>query len=151
MTDETREYADDIKMFPKRYHNTQDIDLREGLEGFMALRDFEKIGNYIDTYLSGIIYTLSEPECIDIMADGISKWKGIGIIADVEKIEKENIIAVGNFYNDMDMIKNAAIGIAVANAPEDVKKVADYVTERTNNENAIEEVVERFCINPEKE
>ena len=85
------------------------------------------------------------------MADGISKWKGIGIIADVEKIEKENIIAVGNFYNDMDMIKNAAIGIAVANAPEDVKKVADYVTERTNNENAIEEVVERFCINPEKE
>ena len=49
------------------------------------------------------------------------------------------------------MIKNAAIGIAVANAPEDVKKVADYVTERTNNENAIEEVVERFCINPEKE
>lgn len=151
MTDETREYADDIKMIPQRYHNTQDIDMSEGLEGFMALRDFEKIGNYIDTYLSGIIYTLSEPECIDIMADGISKWKGIEIIADVEKIEKENIIAVGNFYNDMDMIKNAAIGIAVANAPEDVKKVADYVTERTNNENAIEEVVEQFCINPEKE
>lgn len=146
MTDETVEYASELKMIPESYNCMDDIDLKDGFEGFMALRDFEEVGRYIDLNLPAVTYTLSEPECIDIMAVGISKWDGIKRLAEIETVTGEHVIAVGNFYNDIDMIKNAAIGIAVANAPSDVKDVADYVTQRTNNEDAIAEVVERFCI-----
>ena len=38
------------------------------------------------------------------------------------EICKEDIITVGNYYNDLDMLQHAAVGIAVANAVDDVKK-----------------------------
>lgn len=40
-------------------------------------------------------------------------------------------------YNDLDMLQHAAVGIAVANAVDDVKKEADFVTEKNNNQDAV--------------
>lgn len=53
-------------------------------------------------------------------------------------------IAVGDNQNDISMIKAAGLGIAVANAREEVKKAADYVTV-SNNDDAIAEIIEKFC------
>lgn len=145
LTDDTLEYAQELGMVPGGYKCAEEIDIKNGLEGFMAMRDWERVGHYIDSHMPDVTYTLSEPDCIDIMASGISKWDGVKRLAEIETVAKEHIIAVGNFYNDIDMITHAAIGVAVANAPEDVKEAADYVTHRTNNEDAVAEVVERFC------
>lgn len=145
LTDETLEYAQELKMIPESYKCAKEIDFRSGLEGFMAVRDWKQVGHYIDAHMPDVTYTLSEPDCIDIMAFGISKWDGIQRLAEMKAVSKEHIIAVGNFYNDVDMITHAAIGVAVANAPDDVKAAADYVTHRTNNEDAVAEVIERFC------
>ena len=53
-------------------------------------------------------------------------------------------IAAGDECNDISMIRAAGTGCAVANALEEVKEAADYVTERDNNHSAIAEIVERF-------
>jgi len=44
------------------------------------------------------------------------------------------------------MVSFSGIGVAVKNASDDVKNVADYVTKRSNNENAIGEIVEKFIL-----
>ena len=56
-------------------------------------------------------------------------------------IDMGKTIAVGDYYNDVSMIKNAGIGFAVANAVDDAKTVADYITVN-NNEHAIAKIIE---------
>ena len=60
------------------------------------------------------------------------------------EICKEDIITVGNYYNDLDMLQHAAVGIAVANAVDDVKKEADFVTEKNNNQDAVAEIITKM-------
>jgi len=73
--------------------------------------------------------------------------KGIAL-ADLGKlfgIDRTKMIAIGDAYNDVCMIKYAGLGIAVGNAPDDIKAEADYVTV-SNNDDAVAEVIERFIL-----
>ena len=56
----------------------------------------------------------------------------------------EDVIAFGDNYNDITMIKNVGFGIAVANATQEVKEVADYVSDFSNKENAVALAIEKF-------
>lgn len=59
-------------------------------------------------------------------------------------LDKETkIYAVGDYYNDEEMLKNADIGIAVLNAPENVKQYADVVC-RNCDEDAIADIIENI-------
>ena len=44
------------------------------------------------------------------------------------------------------MIKNVGLGVAVANAAQEVKDVADYVSSYTNKEHAVAKAIEKFLI-----
>ena len=61
--------------------------------------------------------------------------KGVGLrkLSEFYGIEREKIIAFGDGENDIKMLKFAGTGVALANAREEVKKSADYVTEKDNN------------------
>ncbi len=76
-----------------------------------------------------------------MMAAGVSKWNGIEILAKRLGIQHKDIITVGNYYNDIDMLQHAAVGIAVANSLEPVKEEADYVTQNDNNHDAVAEII----------
>ena len=93
------------------------------------------------------LYTLhSQYRYYDILRHDINKWVGVQYLAEHLGIPREDIIAVGNFTNDIEMVSFSGIGVAVKNASDDVKNVADYVTKRSNNENAIGEIVEKFIL-----
>ena len=126
MTEQTMEYA------------------RNGIEGFMATSDLQRVAEYIDQYLPEIYYVNSEPGCVDIMASGVSKWRGIKILAESLNIAHEDILTVGNYYNDIDMLQHAGVGIAVANSLPEVKDVADFVTEYDNNHDAVAEIISKM-------
>ena len=55
-------------------------------------------------------------------------------------------IAIGDGFNDLSMIRYAALGVAMENAPDGVKESADYITARTNNEDGVAEVLEKFVL-----
>ena len=55
-------------------------------------------------------------------------------------IKPSHIIAVGDYNNDIEMIKRAGVGIAVANATPETKAVADIVTV-SNEEDAIAKII----------
>lgn len=74
--------------------------------------------------------------------------KGVAIryLCNFLDISTDNTIAVGDEQNDITMIQNANIGVVVANAVEEAKRVADYITEHDNNHDAIAEVIEKFIL-----
>ena len=65
---------------------------------------------------------------VDIVAKGGGKVTGIRRYLENAGIRPEEIIAFGDGENDMEMLRFAGIGVAMGNAEEQVKQVADYVT-----------------------
>lgn len=65
----------------------------------------------------------------DITPKGGSKSLGIQKVMEVHGYTREQIAAIGDGYNDIPMIQYAAVGIAMGNGNEQVKKAADFVTE----------------------
>ena len=57
----------------------------------------------------------------------------------------EQMIAIGDGFNDVSMIKYAGLGVAMSNAQEAVKKEADYIT-LSNEEDGVAAVVEKFIL-----
>ena len=55
-------------------------------------------------------------------------------------------VAVGDEQNDIAMLKAAHIGVAMKNGIQELKDIADYVTENDNNHDAIAEVIEKFIL-----
>ena len=69
-----------------------------------------------------------------IMNRDVTKWTCIQSLIEREKIDKKDIIAFGDDNNDYDVIKNAGIGVAMGNAIQSIKEIADYVTESNMDE-----------------
>ena len=76
----------------------------------------------------------SQATYLEVMSKEASKANAIKFLIDMYKIDKENIIAIGDNYNDKGMIEFAGMGIAMGNAPEEIKLAADYVTDTNNND-----------------
>lgn len=83
----------------------------------------------------------SEKHLYEILPKGVSKGAALLKMAELFNIKTENTIAVGDYNNDISMVRAAGIGFAVANAVKEVKDVADYITV-SNNEHAIAAIIE---------
>ncbi|MEE9429929.1 MAG: HAD hydrolase family protein, partial [Melioribacteraceae bacterium] len=68
-----------------------------------------------------------------------SKGSGLVQLTKHLKIKIKDTAVLGDWYNDRSMFETKALKIAVANAVEKIKNMADYVTERTNNEDGTAE------------
>ena len=77
---------------------------------------------------------------------GINKGSGVEYIRKLLNVKKENTIGVGDEENDIPLLQQTAIGIAVKNASDVLKQVADFVTEHDNNEDAVAEVIEKYIL-----
>ncbi len=86
----------------------------------------------------------SRPEMLEYSYCKATKASGIAFFEEYLGIAHENTIAVGDAENDIPMIEAAGIGVAMKNASAHVKSLADYVTERDNNEAGVAEVLRRF-------
>lgn len=95
-----------------------------------------KIGDRLDIYRS-------EPCFLEIMPKGIDKGASLKRLGDMIAIKQEEFVACGDSYNDISMIKYAGMGVAMGNAVQAVKDVADYIT-ASNDEDGVAEVIERF-------
>lgn len=67
-----------------------------------------------------------------IMNYDVSKWRSIEFLLDKLKFSKENVIAFGDDYNDLEMIQNVGLGIAMENSTDDIKAVAKGITASNN-------------------
>ena len=58
-------------------------------------------------------------------------------------IQREKVICIGDSYNDLPMLRFAGMGVAMGNAQQEVKEMADYVT-ASNDEDGIVNVIDKF-------
>lgn len=79
---------------------------------------------------------------LEFLPLNINKAEGIKKLAKHLNISLEEIVAFGDNYNDIEMVKEVGLGVAIANAVEPLKEVADYITKRDNNDDAMIEVVD---------
>jgi hypothetical protein len=76
----------------------------------------------------------SQSTYLEVMSNATSKAKAIQFLIDRYGIEQRQIIAIGDNFNDQGMIEFAGMGVAMGNAPEQIKAVANYVTDTNNND-----------------
>lgn len=80
---------------------------------------------------------------LDVVANGVSKGKGLMTLADLLEIEHDKVIAIGDNMNDISMLEAAGTSYAVANGEDAVKAAADF-TAPANNNNAIAYIIEKL-------
>ena len=82
---------------------------------------------------------------IEINAAGVNKGKGLIALGKMLGIEREEIMAIGDGDNDIEMITEAGVGVAMGNAEEAVKCNADYVT-GTNDEDGAARAIVKYVL-----
>lgn len=87
----------------------------------------------------------SEPYFLELVPKGIDKAQSLAVLLKRLDIVPEEVIACGDGFNDLPLIKYAGLGVAMANAQPVVREHADYVT-RSNNEDGVAHVVEEFIL-----
>lgn len=86
----------------------------------------------------------SEPFFIEAMPLGVDKAASLERLFSIVGIDKKDTIACGDGFNDMSMIQYAGVGVAMANAQDTVKEVADVITKKTNDEDGLLEIIEKY-------
>lgn len=85
----------------------------------------------------------SKATFLEVMDSRGSKSNAVRFVSESLGLAASDIIAMGDNYNDIGMIQFAGLGVAMGNAPEDIKAKADYVTD-TNNNDGVRKALERF-------
>lgn len=83
---------------------------------------------------------------LEFFSDKAGKGRALELLAEHFDIDMSETFAIGDNYNDLEMLRNAGLGVAMGNAPEDIKKVADFVT-AGNNEDGVALAIEKFILN----
>ncbi|WP_368504322.1 Cof-type HAD-IIB family hydrolase [Alkalihalophilus sp. As8PL] len=89
----------------------------------------------------------SKPYFLEFTEDGVTKGTSLNSLIKTLGIEREEVIAVGDSYNDQSMLEFAGLGVAMGNAPDDIKAIANHVTD-TNMNDGVAKVVEEFILQP---
>jgi len=86
----------------------------------------------------------SSPWYLEIVPKGVNKGTAIQALCRHYGIGKDNVMAIGDYYNDVDMLNASGLPVAMANSPSDVKDIAKYVTEADNNHSGVAEAIYKF-------
>lgn len=89
----------------------------------------------IKPFLKSDLYVeISEGKIAMILNKNATKYKGIKQIIKYFNININNVIAFGDDVNDYEIIKNCGLGIAVDNAKQNIKAIANFICESNENE-----------------
>ena len=99
---------------------------------------------WLDPQLPGLGRTVfSEETYLEILPLGVSKGTALSVILEMEGIDSQEVVAVGDAPNDKEMLELAGIGAAVSNAAPELKAVADAVV-CSNDQGAVRDCLERW-------
>lgn len=92
---------------------------------------------------NGLLVNRSDRMFIDLQHPDATKGRALERLAEMRGLTRREVLAIGNYYNDIGMLRYAGWGVAVANSPDEVREAADEVTV-SNNEDAVAVVLERL-------
>jgi hydroxymethylpyrimidine pyrophosphatase-like HAD family hydrolase len=101
-------------------------------EDFVALA--EKLG------LHGTNYFIGWTAWLDLAPDGVSKASGLSEVCRRLGVDASDVLAIGDGRNDVEMLQWAGRGVAMGQAPDEVKAIADAVTSTVEDDGAAVEL-----------
>ena len=104
------------------------------LYGYLQTLEFPKTAFY-----------LSKDNYMEVTAKHVSKEQALYELAQHYQVPLEEVMTVGDNFNDLPMLRLAGLGVAMGNAPEAVKTEAKAVT-KSNNEHGVAEAVEKYVL-----
>ena len=101
----------------------------------------------MQTYLGKDITLFnSRPYYLEILPRATDKGTALAKIAEILGVDAEEVLAIGDSMNDEAMIRWAGTGVAMANGDERIKNIANLVTDRTNDDDGVAEVINRYFL-----
>lgn len=104
----------------------------------------QQIGGKV-SFTDGGVFT-----SLEILPKGASKGQGVKALLRQLAAKPENVMAIGDAENDIEMLQVVGFGVAVKNAAEKTKAVAAEVVS-SNNDDGVAEAIERFVLVDEPE
>lgn len=100
---------------------------------------YERLHDRMDVYRS-------EPYFLEVLPKGVDKAQSLAVLLEILGYDKDELMTIGDGYNDLTMIKYAGVGVAMANANDEVRKNADFIT-LSNEEDGVAFAVEKYILN----
>ncbi len=88
---------------------------------------------------------ISKPFFLEFTNIDVDKDKTINYLCNKIGIDKKDVMAIGDSYNDLTMIKGCGLGIVMSNGPDDVKQHACHIT-HCNNTDGVATAINRFAL-----
>ena len=110
----------------------------------VSILKISKFGQYMDKIVG------KEYEYLSVVPSNTSKSNALNILSKHLSISTDEIMAIGDNLNDIDMVKNSGVGVAVANAYSELKNVAKYTTENDVSSGGFAEAVYKFIESPKR-
>ena len=109
------------------------------------LRRFESdVQAFGDAFASVLVRSQRTPGWyLEVVQGAVSKWSGLTRYLAHAGLPADGVCAVGDALNDLPMVRGAALGVAMGNAPEELKAVADWVV-GSNREDGVAMLIERL-------
>ena len=104
----------------------------------VSITTIRKFGEFKDFIIN------KEYEYIDITPKNVNKNVALKILGNHLNIRQDEMLTIGDNINDLDMVKNAGVGVAVANAYDELKQVANYTTINPVEKGGFAEAVYKF-------
>ncbi|MGQ9720438.1 MAG: phosphoglycolate phosphatase [Candidatus Jordarchaeum sp.] len=131
-------FGDRIMEVGDQFYRFTDIAIRRTIDRENLVKTMKENNVEINVLDSGYALHLCDPQV----------HKAIGVRKAVEKLgyKSEDVLGIGDGQNDIELLQEVGYGIALNNAPQVLKNVADYVTEKSFGEGFIEAVKKFFNI-----
>jgi len=153
---EDKLYVEKGNSWAKRYANKVNVPLNEvdDLLDFLKMSPIkilamgeEEILHMLRKRLADreIYITRSHSYFLEMLNPEATKGKGLAAVAENLAIDRKNIMAIGDNENDIEMFKYVGYSVAMANASDDIKSHADYVT-KNNNDDGVAEAIEKLVL-----
>lgn len=112
---------------------------------FRTTEECKKAWKEVEKEIPDIEITGALSNNIEVNAKGVNKGRGLMILGELLGIHREEIMAVGDGSNDIAMLREAGLGVAMENATEAVKAAADVIT-LSNDQEGAAAAIEKYVL-----
>lgn len=126
-------------------------DLTKVQEAVLKMTVFDHVGSEENSYPqykhfeNRLKIAVGGPKWLDITRTDVNKGEAVQLLQSLHSISPEETLVFGDFMNDYEMMQTARYSYAMKNATPKLKEVANFVTEKDNNEAGVLEVIEALC------
>lgn len=122
---------------------------KEGVEKILFFGEGKDLLSWgeriLERFRGNVHLTRSKPHFLEIIHPEVNKGVALTALAERLGIIPEEIMAIGDNLNDLEMIRYAGLGVAIGNAQQEVKEAADVVT-ASNQEDGVAQAIETYVL-----